>query len=98
MVYREEDLPSGPSWDDVGRLLAALRPDDPTDIRDRAMIMLLAVYGLRAGEVARLSLDDVRWEQREVLVRRSKSGARHKYPLVASVAEALWVYLHSRPD
>lgn len=98
MVYREETLPSGPSWDDVGRLLATLRPNDPTDIRDRAMILLLAVYGFRAGEVARLSLDDIQWERKELLVCRSKSGARQKYPLVGSVAEALWKYLKVRPD
>lgn len=98
MVYREETLPSGPSWDDVSRLLATLKPNDPTDIRDRAMILLLAVYGFRAGEVARLSLDDIQWERRELLVCRSKSGAHQKYPLVGSVAEALWKYLKVRPD
>ena len=98
IVYREETLPSGPAWDDVGRLLASLKPDDPTDIRDRAMILLLAVYGLRAGEVARLSLEDIRWEPKELLVRRSKSRTRHTYPLVAAVAEALWIYLLRRPD
>ena len=98
IIYREENLPSGPSWDDVGRLLASLRPDDPTDIRDRAMILLLAVYGFRAGEVARLSLEDIGWEPKELLVRRSKSRTRQKYPLVAAVAEALWIYLLRRPD
>lgn len=97
VVYRDENMPAGPSWDDVGRLLASLRPDDPTDVRDRAMIMLLSVYGLRAGEVARMSLDDIKWEQRELMVRRSKSGTRQRYPLVASVARALWAYLHLRP-
>ena len=98
MVYSEESLPSGPSWDDVGRLLASLRPDDPTDIRDRAMILLMAVYGFRVGEVVRLSLDDIKWEQKELLVCRSKSGARQKYPLVGSIAEAIWRYLSIRPD
>lgn len=98
MVYREESLPSGPSWDDVGRLLASLRPDDPTDIRDRAMILLMAVYGFRVGEVERLSLDDIKWEQRELLVCRSKSGARQKYPLVGAIAEAIWRYLRIRPN
>lgn len=98
VVYREENLPAGPSWDDVGRLLASLRPDDPTDIRDRAMILLLAIYGFRVGEVARMSLEDIRWEQQELLVRRSKSGAHHTYPLVGTVAEAIWIYLHLRPS
>jgi site-specific recombinase XerD len=98
MVYREETLPAGPSWDDVGRLLSSLKPNDPMDIRDRAMILLLSVYGFRVGEVQRLSLEDIQWEPKELLVCRSKSGARQRYPLVGFVAEALWKYLQVRPS
>jgi integrase len=57
-VYRHEGLPVGPSWDDVKRLLATADGDRPTDIRDRALLLLLAVYGLRAGEVTALRLKD----------------------------------------
>ncbi len=98
VVYRDETLPAGPAWADIGRLIESLDPHDPTDVRDRAMILLLAVYGLRAGEVASMTLDEIKWEARELLVRRSKSAAKHKYPLVAWVAEALWVYLRVRPN
>ena len=48
-VFAHEGLPVGPSWDDVKRLLAAAEGDRIADIRDRALLMLLAVYGLRAG-------------------------------------------------
>jgi tartrate dehydrogenase/decarboxylase/D-malate dehydrogenase len=34
-------------------MLQAMDADDPQQIRDRAIIMLLAVYGMRTGEVAR---------------------------------------------
>ena len=50
-LFAQQPLPSGPSWDDVGRLLAMTEGDEATDIRDRAILMLLAVYALRAGEV-----------------------------------------------
>src|SRR5262249_42317873 len=65
-VYTHADLPLGPSWDDVKRLLAAAERGRPVAIRDRAVLMLLVVYGLRAGEVTALSLEDFDWE-REVL-------------------------------
>ncbi|HEV3259023.1 MAG TPA: tyrosine-type recombinase/integrase [Gemmataceae bacterium] len=65
-VYRHAGLPVGPSCDDVKRLLAAAKGDRPTDLRDRALLMLLTVYGLRAGEVVALRLEDFDWK-REVL-------------------------------
>ena len=34
-VYRHEDLPLGPSWDTVGRMLAATEGDAPAAVRDR---------------------------------------------------------------
>jgi len=63
-VFRHEGLPIGPAWDDVKRLLAATEGDRPVDIRDRALLMLLAVYGLRAGEVTALCLKDFDWKRR----------------------------------
>jgi len=53
-LYAREGLPEGPRWEDVQRLLASTRGDRPAEIRDHAILLLLAVYGLRRGEVARL--------------------------------------------
>ena len=53
-VFPYETLPAGLSWDDVNRVLTAAQGNRPADIRDRALLMLLAVYGLRAGEVVGL--------------------------------------------
>src|ERR1035437_2124604 len=53
-VYRQEHLPLGPSWPDVQRLLASTETDHPSDIRDHAILLLLAVYGMRIGEVRRI--------------------------------------------
>jgi integrase len=61
-LYTREGIPEGPGWDDVQRLLVATSGDRPADIRDHAILMLLAVYGLRRGEVAALRLDDLDWE------------------------------------
>src|SRR5205085_1613427 len=53
-VFTDRTLPCGPSWADVRRLLATAEGDEPKAVRDRAILLLLAVYALRAGEVRRL--------------------------------------------
>jgi integrase/recombinase XerD len=92
-VFTHEGLPIGPSWDDVKRLLAATEGDRPADIRDRALLMLLAVYGLRAGEVMALCLKDFDWEREILIVPHSKSQRPRTYPLCRPVGNAVLRYL-----
>jgi site-specific recombinase XerC len=46
----------------VQRLLTESNGDRLTDIRDRAILMLLTVYGLRSAELRGLRLEDLDWE------------------------------------
>ena len=93
-----ESLPLGPAWPEVQRLLASLETDRPGDIRDRAMLMLFAIYGLRASEVAQLRLDDLDWDHDLLRVARAKRHSPQLYPLVATVGNALLRYIrHVRP-
>src|SRR5262249_57337824 len=94
-VFRHESLPAGPSWDDVKRLLAAAEGGRPVDIRDRAVLMLLAVYGLRSGEVAALSLGDFDWAQEVLTVRHGKSRRPRVYPLCRPVGDAVLRYFRA---
>lgn len=97
-LFRQEGLPVGPSWTDVRRLVASVDTDHPRDIRDRAIFLLLAVYGLRAGEVTTLTLADVDWEKNLLHVSRPKQRRRQDYPLTAEVGEAILRYLQdARP-
>lgn len=97
-LYAGESLPAGLAWEDVQRLLASTEGSGPADLRDRAALLLLAVYGLRAGEVCGLRMDDVDWEAETLRVRRPKPGRTHLYPLSRPVGEALLRYLReSRP-
>jgi integrase/recombinase XerD len=98
-IYRQENLPSGPSWDDVKRLLLSLDTNKPVDIRDRAIVTLIAVYGFRAGEVAKLRLEDIDWEHDRIVVLRNKSRQSQRYPLVAEAGKAIVRYLKEvRPE
>lgn len=59
------------------RLVSSLDRDKPADIRSRAIIMLFAVYSLRASEVSRLRLEDIDWEHDQMVVRRYKHSGIH---------------------
>jgi integrase/recombinase XerD len=99
VIYQHESLPAGPSWDEVKRLLKALDTNDPLDIRDRAIIMLLAIYGLRAMEVSHLVLKDIDWDHELLTIRRSKQRHYQLYPLVPEVGQAIVRYLREvRPE
>jgi integrase/recombinase XerD len=92
-IYALESLPAGPDWSDVRRLFAALDWKDPTDLRDRPMLMLMAIYGLRAGEVAKLCLEHLDWEHDRLQVPRTKRRETQVYPLLPSLRDALVRYL-----
>jgi site-specific recombinase XerD len=91
--FTQTTLPSGPSWDEVRRVIALTEGDQPVAIRDRAVLLLLAVYGLRVGEVVQLRLDDFDWQREVLTMTRPKSARSQVFPLSRSVGDALIRYL-----
>src|SRR5665213_764779 len=92
-VFHHESLPCGPSWKQVNELLTTAVGDCPVNIRDYAILSLLSVYGLRAGEVAQITFEDIDWRNEEILIRRSKRLGVHRYPLTCSVGDSIVRYL-----
>ncbi len=79
---------------DVEQLLQSIDQRSTKGRRDYAILMLLARLGLRAGEVAALSLDDLDWEGGTLSV-RGKRGRCERLPLPSDVGEALVNYLRN---
>jgi site-specific recombinase XerD len=92
-VYKHENLPIGPSWNDVQRLIVSTNGAGLKDIRDRAILLLLAVHALRSGEVRALKLEDLDWEKGLLFVPRTKGRKREPYPLSPTVGQAIIRYL-----
>jgi integrase/recombinase XerD len=98
-VFHGETLPAGPAWEDVQRLLAGTEGAHHTDIRDRAILLLLAVYGLRSSEVRQVRFDDLDWDNERIIIHRSKPRPHTQtYPLVRTVGTAIVRYVQeARP-
>jgi integrase len=92
-VYRLESLPLGPPWESVAEMIHRAGGDRPSQLRARAVLLLLAMYGLRSGEVRRLRLDDLDWRNGRLRVVRSKSGRTDEFPLHPVVGNAIARYL-----
>lgn len=92
-LYANEAIPEGPTWDDVRRLLANESGNSPGQIRNRAMLLLFAIYGFRLSEVRNLRLEDVEWENERILIPRAKVRKTQEYPLTREVGTAILRYL-----
>lgn len=80
-------------WRDIRRILRAVDLRRDCGRRDYAMFLMMAVYGLRVGEVCHLQLDDIDWSARTFRVQRSKTGSVTVLPLLDPVAYALAAYI-----
>lgn len=81
------------------QLIALLATGSPRDLRDRAIILMIARVGLRPGEVAQLRLEDIDWHNAVVRVRARKTGHGALLPLTSEVGTAVADYLqHGRPE
>jgi site-specific recombinase XerD len=96
-------VPTAPGWRDGGllrraaepaqiaRLLASCDRRTSSGRRDFAIVTLLARLGLRAGEVAALSVDDINWRAGELVV-TGKGNRRDQLPLPHDVGQAIADY------
>ena len=77
---------------DVERLIATCDLTTPVGIRDRAILLLLARLGLRAGDILSLRMDDIDWQQATVSV-CGKGRRETSLPLPQDAGEAVLMYL-----
>jgi integrase/recombinase XerD len=96
--YRHAAVPRSISWEQVEQVLAGIDRRSVCGKRDYAMLLLLATYGLRACEVAALTLDDLDWRNDRLRVRDRKAGNSTTYPLSPVVGAAIIDYIkNGRP-
>lgn len=95
--WRLADMPRYLSAEQVSRLIAACDGETIACRRDRAIVLLLARLGLRAGDVAQLRLVDIEWQAGSLRV-SGKSRYEVRLPLPQDVGDAIAAYLECRPS
>jgi integrase/recombinase XerD len=78
--WRLTSLPRYLPPEDVERLIASCDRSSPVGKRDRAILLLLARLGLRAGDIVQLRLQDITWKDAWIHV-SGKSRREARLPL-----------------
>jgi site-specific recombinase XerD len=95
--WRLSALPRYISTVDVDCLIATCDQATPAGIRDRAILLLLARLGLRAGDILALRLHDIDWQHATLTV-LGKGRRETRLPLPQDAGDAVLDYLkRSRP-
>jgi integrase/recombinase XerD len=96
--WRLSSLPRYLQPEEVERIVASCDPTTVVGKRDRAILLLLARLGLRAGDVVHLRLSDIDWKGAWVQV-CGKSRRQTRLPLTQEVGDAIVAYLQDgRPQ
>jgi len=95
--WSQQTLPRYLPPEDVERLIGSCDPKTHLGIRDRAILLLLARLGLRAGDVANICFSDIYWSE-AILRVKGKGQKEALLPLPQEVGDAILAYLEfSRP-
>ena len=82
----------------IRALDAGIKLDNPTGVRDAAIICLLATYGVRGVQIRRLCLHHIDWENSRIHFPAAKGGSSIEQHLTPKAGNRLADYiLHGRP-
>ncbi len=96
--WQQASLPQTLADDEVQRLLQSLDTPSPSMRRTAAIVRCAVDLGLRSGEIAALSLDDINWRDGVVTLRKTKSRREQLLPLPEPTGRAIVAYLkYERP-
>ena len=86
-------------WARIQALIQSIDRSEPMGRRDFTLLYLAAAYGLRSGELVRLTLDSIDWGNRVLRVRQAKTRQMLQLPLTDEAANVLIEYLRqARPE
>lgn len=91
--HGRDNFPTYLTRPEVNRLLASLDGSTAAQKRNSAIVLCLARLGLRVGEVAQLTLEDINWRTGTLRLIQTKGRRERLLPLPTEVGRALAQYL-----
>lgn len=96
--WQMSSLPKTLTTEEVEQLVASLGKTGRSMRRADAIVRCALDLGLRSGEIARISLDDIDWHASTITLRHTKGRREDVLPLPATTGAAIAAYLeHERP-
>jgi site-specific recombinase XerD len=92
--WRLATLPRYLQEEEVERVIASCDRSSPVGRRDRAILLLLARLGLRAGDIVHLQLSDIDWKNASIQV-SGKGRRQTQLPLTQEIGQAIVEYLQN---
>ena len=94
-----EKMPSCYSKEEVEHILQSVDRNTTTGKKDYAILLLAAKLGLRASDIIRIELENIKWDAGVIEFYQQKSGHFTQLPLIEEIQYALLDYLkNSRPQ
>jgi integrase/recombinase XerD len=97
-TYKLATVPRGLSEQQAAEVLRGVQRDTEVGRRNYAILQLLRTYGVRAGQLRALRLDEFDWAGERILFKAAKHGKDVWVPMTWEVGEAVLDYLqNARP-
>ena len=91
-------IPTYIKQDKIEQLLDSITKNTKTEIRDYAIILIAARYGLRISDILNIKLKDINWKDHKITIIQPKTGNLNSFPLTKEVGWAIIDYIkNSRP-
>lgn len=92
-------IPSAYNREEVEKMLASVDRGNQKGKRDYAILLLAARLGMRAGDICKLSFDNLKWDKDEIVFLQEKTRTKIILPLLPEVGMAIVDYLkYGRPS
>lgn len=92
-IYVEESFPETWTPEEIRQLLSAINRRTAIGKRDYAMILLVVLLGMRAGDICALKFKEIDWRKKVITYTQQKSGKINTLPLMPLIGEAIIDYL-----
>jgi len=97
--YRHAGLYDVLTQPELDRVLTCIDRSNALGLRDHAILLLAARYGMRPSDIRQIHLDNIHWREGCIVFCQSKTSKHLTLPLLPEVSDALIAYLREgRPS